>query len=356
MPLTFHSLPRAFVRVLAASWRDGHHVSLGLFRFLIPIVIAVKILTELGAIRYLALPLRPLMELVGLPAELGLAWAASMLVNIYSGIIVFLGLLPDLPTLTTGQATVFALMMLVAHSLVLETRIAGQCGLSMPVQLGLRLVMAVLAGLVMRGLCEATGALTSPAVIVLEPGPAPDGLAGWAWGEALNLAKIYLLVWGVMLLQRGLDFFRVSDLLGRLLHPVLRLLGISPRAAAVIIVGFGMGIIYGSGVIIKSAREGTLSRHDVFCAMSLMGIAHSLIEDTLLMALLGASLWGVLLVRLILALAAGVVINRVYERFSPTARRPDGMPSGAASAAPLAEASPNRPGRTDGAHSGDLLP
>lgn len=49
-----------------------------------------------------------------------------------------------------------------------------------------------------------------------------------------------------------------------------------------------------------------------------MGLAHSLIEDTLLMALLGASLWGVLLVRLLLALTAGVVINRVYERLTPS--------------------------------------
>ena len=52
---TLRSLPRAFARALAASWRDGHHVALGLFRFLIPIVVAVKILTEVGAIRYLAL-------------------------------------------------------------------------------------------------------------------------------------------------------------------------------------------------------------------------------------------------------------------------------------------------------------
>lgn len=346
MPYSLHTLPRAFLHALAASWRDGHHVALGLFRFLIPIVIAVKVLTEVGAIRYLALPLRPLMELVGLPAELGLSWAAAMLVNIYSGIIVFLGLLPELPALTTGQATTFALMVLVAHSLVLETRIAGQCGLSMPVQMGLRLLMAVLAGLVMHGLCAATGVLSAPAVIVLEPGPAPDGPAGWARGEVLNLAKIYLLVWGVMLLQRGLDFFRVSDLLGRILHPVLRLLGISSRAAAVIIVGFGMGLIYGSGVIIKNAREGTLTPHDVFCSMSLMGIAHSLIEDTLLMALLGASLWGVLLVRLLLALAAGVVINHVYERLTSTARCKDcSRPTtGADDAARTEWVDENRPG------------
>lgn len=316
------ALVRALVHALWGSWSDGNRVSLSLFRFLIPIVIGVKILTEAGVIQYLALPLRPVMHLVGLPAELGLAWAAAMLINIYSGIIVFLGLLPDLPALSVAQATTFALMVLIAHSLILETRIAGQCGLSMPVQLVLRLGMAVAAGLIMDGLCRATEALSSPAVIALEPGPTPSTLAGWAWGEALNLGKIYLLIWGVMLLQRGIDHFRVSDVLGRALHPVLRVLGISPRAAAIVIVGFSMGLIYGSGVIIKSAREGTLAPRDVFCAMSLMGIAHSLIEDTLLMALLGASLWGLLLVRLVLALAAGVIINLVYTRLTNQPRKP----------------------------------
>lgn len=313
---------RALIHALRGSWSDGNRVSLSLFRFLIPIVIGVKILTEAGVIQHLALPLRPVMHLVGLPAELGLAWAAAMLINIYSGIIVFLGLLPDLPALSVAQATTFALMVLIAHSLILETRIAGQCGLSMPVQLVLRLGMAVAAGLLMDGLCRATGTLSSPAVIALEPGPTPSTLAGWAWGETLNLGKIYLLIWGVMLLQRGIDHFRVSDLLGRVLHPVLRVLGISPRAAAIVIVGFSMGLIYGSGVIIKSAREGTLTPRDVFCAMSLMGIAHSLIEDTLLMTLLGASLWGLLLVRLVLALAAGVVINLVYTRLTSRPRKP----------------------------------
>ena len=84
-------------------------------------------------------------------------------------------------------------------------------------------------------------------------------MTGWVWGETLNLAKIYLLVWGVMLLQRGIDFFRVSDLLGRALHPVLRLLGISPRAAAVIIVGFGMGL---TRLLLAMEAEGALPALD----------------------------------------------------------------------------------------------
>lgn len=324
---SFASRLLALRGALIGSLRDGHRVSLGLFRFLIPIVLAVKILTEMGALDCLALPLRPIMTLTGLPAELGLAWAAAMLVNIYSGLLVFLSLAPGLPELSTAQMTTFGLMLLIAHSLVLETRIAGQCGLSMPLQLFLRLAMALLAGMLMHALTVSTGALSDPARIVLEAGSDPATPAEWAWGEILNLGKIYLLIWGVMLIQRGIDHFRVSDLLGRLLRPVLRMLGISARAATIIIVGFSMGLIYGSGVIIKNVREGSLTRHDAFCAMTLMGFAHSLIEDTLLLALLGASLWGLLLMRLLLALAAGVILSHVHRRFSPS----DSMAGGEAS-------------------------
>lgn len=324
----------AFWAALRDSWRDGNHISASLFRFLVPIVIAVKILTETGVIDYLAIPLRPVMSLVGLPAELGLSWAAAMLVNIYSGIIVFLSLAPSLPTLTVAQVTTFALMLLIAHSLILETRIAGQCGVSMMTQLCLRLVMAVLAGLGMYWICRLSGALGQPAVILLEGRP-PATLGQWALGEAFNLAKIYGLIFAVMLFQRGIDYFRISNLLGKLLYPVLRMLGIPAQAASIIIVSFFMGLIYGSGIIIKSAREGTMSRHDIFCAMTLMGLAHSLLEDTLLMMLLGASMWGVLGLRLVLALTVGVIINLLYNRFAPQKAKTSGTapsPAGGAQA------------------------
>ena len=52
---------------------DAVHVSCDFFKVLIPISIAMKILAELDWIRYLALPLEPVMQLTGLPADLGIA-------------------------------------------------------------------------------------------------------------------------------------------------------------------------------------------------------------------------------------------------------------------------------------------
>ena len=80
-----------------------------------------------------------------------------------------------------------------------------------------------------------------------------------------------------------------------------------------------MGLLYGSGILIKSAQEGSLSRRDVLCSVSLLGLSHSLIEDTILLALVGGSLWGLLGFRLLFTLVMGAFINAFYpalERFA----------------------------------------
>ena len=60
-------------------------------------------------------------------------------------------------------------------------------------------------------------------------------------------------------------------------------------------------------------------RRDVLCSVSLLGLSHSLIEDTILLALVGGSLWGLLGFRLLFTLVTGALINAFYpalERFA----------------------------------------
>lgn len=59
------------LKTLREVLMDAVHVSFDFFKVLIPISIAMKILAELDWIRYLALPLEPVMQLTGLPARSG---------------------------------------------------------------------------------------------------------------------------------------------------------------------------------------------------------------------------------------------------------------------------------------------
>jgi hypothetical protein len=119
------SLVRSGVSAVVDSARDAVKVSRELYTIMVPVIILVKILQELDLIRYLALPLKPLMTLVGLPAEMGLAWAAALLNSVYSGIIVFLQLAQSHgEPLTTAQVTTLGTMMLIAHALPIEGGVA----------------------------------------------------------------------------------------------------------------------------------------------------------------------------------------------------------------------------------------
>ena len=212
-----NSLPAA----IAACWHDGHHVALGIFRFLIPIVILVRVLEVSGLIPWLSMPMRPVMDLIGLPAELSLAWISCVLVSMYSGLMVLISLAPQLPELTVAQMTVFGVLVLIAHSLVLEVRIAGQCGVSMRFQFFLRLCSGILAAFLLHLVLDGFHLLQHKAVFLL----AAEESAGWGeWllQQTKTLAQMYVIICAVMLLQRFLDAFRISDLLGRLLGPVLR--------------------------------------------------------------------------------------------------------------------------------------
>ena len=297
---------------LAGAVRDAAQVSWSYFKILIPLTIVLEIILELGWLPLCSLPLKPLCLLTGLPPEYGVAWAAGLLVNLYSAMFVFVVILPQVAPPTVEQMTVFSLMMLIAHSLPLEGRIASQCGVSAWGQIFLRLFVAILTGFLLHLAASSIGLWNSPAVILFDPPPPPPGVYNWIWSEISKLCGVAVIIFLVMLLQRALRYFRIEEFIGRLLGPLLRQFGMRAEAATTVIIGFSMGLVYGSGVIIKETREGRLTHRDVFSAVTLISLSHALIEDTFLMGVIGASLWGTLGVRILVSCVICFLLSRLH--------------------------------------------
>src|SRR5690606_22422563 len=108
---------------------DLFGVYLTLLKVMVPALVAVRLLDEVGATAWVAVALSPLMALVGLPDEVAIVWAAAMLVNIYTGMVVFFDVVPSLG-LSVAQVTVLGAMILVAHSLPVEGAVARAAGSS----------------------------------------------------------------------------------------------------------------------------------------------------------------------------------------------------------------------------------
>jgi len=303
----------ALVRELAGCLRQAAKTSLVLFRIIVPIAIGVRLLEQAGAIDLLGRLLAPLMALVGLPGSMGLVWATTLVTNLYGGMVVFAGVAPGVG-LTVAQVTVLTTMMLVAHALPVEASIAQRAGTRFRTMVALRLAGALLLGALLNLGYALSATLQQPNRALWVPPPRDPSWAGWAGGEVRNLLCIFLVILTLMILMRLLERLGIINGLTRLLRPVLTLLGISARAAPLAIVGMTLGLTYGGGLIIQEARAGQLSRHDVFCALALIGLCHSFIEDTLLMLVIGGHLSGILVGRTLFALLVTLLIARVLRR------------------------------------------
>lgn len=287
---------------------------LHLYKIMIPVIITVKILQELEVIQYLAWPLKPFMTLVGLPPEMGLAWATALVNNIYSGIIVMFQLWADNP-LSTAQVTVLGAMILVAHGLPVEGEIARKSGAKLPFQLLSRVGGALILGMILNAVYSGTGFGTEPATLIMSSEKAlmasDKTLAQWAFSEGKNLVAIYFIILGLMVLLKILTALGVTGLMDKLLRPVLGAMGIGPKASAITVIGLTLGLSYGGGMIIVESKSGNIGKHDVFYSLTLMGLCHSLIEDTLLFLMVGAQFSGVFWGRLIFSIVAVAAVVRV---------------------------------------------
>lgn len=309
------------LEVPAAVWkqiREAAGVSFILFRIMIPVVVVVKILSELGLIKYIAAVFAPVMNLVGLPGEMGLVWATSFITNMYGGIVIFATIAPGLH-MSTAQMTVIACMIIVAHSLPVETSITRKTGVRIRFMVPFRLLCALLFGFILNGIYTLGGFFQGEGRIIWEASPGSDSLGSWAVSQLRNLAIIFLIVLVLIILMKILDRLGITRLMNRMLEPVLTSMGIGKSASTITILGMFLGISYGGGLIIRDANSGKLSSRDVFFSISLMGLSHAIIEDTLLMMSLGGNISGVLFARVIFTwiIISGLV--RLVSRISDAA-------------------------------------
>jgi hypothetical protein len=88
-----------------------------------------------------------------------------------------------------------------------------------------------------------------------------------------------------------------------------------PRTAALsVFVGLFIGIVSGSGVILQAAREENYSRATLTVLFVMVGICHSLFEETVLFVGVDANILVVAGARLITALLFAYLLGWILER------------------------------------------
>ena len=280
-------------RIRNSAWRgflSGLSTAWLLIKVMVPTMAVVQVLKVLGVLGFLAREAAPFMKYFGLPGEASLALLTGGLVNIYAAIAVAVNI-----PMTAKSMTVLAIMVLIAHNLIVETAVQSKTGTPAAIMLITRLSAACLAGLLFgRIVPEKGGTLLQN----LSHSQA-TGMKQVIMLNAISLAKIAAIVISLMILVEMFREFGLMDRLMSMLHWPMRVLGLDRKTAFVTAVGLVLGLAYGSGLIIEESRRNSLTKKEVLATNVFLGTNHALIEDSLVFAAVGANLVWIVIGRLI---------------------------------------------------------
>jgi len=109
-----------------------------------------------------------------------------------------------------------------------------------------------------------------------------------------------------------MEFLRVTGILRTLtkvVRPLTWAAGLPAQAGFTVMTSMTLGLAYGAGTVIAESRRGHLSKTEQFRTNVFIGTTHSLFEDTVLFLLVGASVFWIVVPRVIL----GCLAVRVFE-------------------------------------------
>jgi len=284
-----------------------------LLKIMLPALVVVRLLEQAGATDWLAYGLSPLMSSMGLPSELGLVWATAALTNIYTAMVVFYDVAGS-QTYSISEVSTLGVLILVSHALPIEGAVAKLLGVSWRFTILLRIVSAYLLGLMTFWTYQILQGGGEPALMLWQPATALGSVEvtwlNWGLEQLQVLASVLVILASLMALLRLLRWFGVEALLGTLLKPLMKLMTVNQSSANVTIVGLLLGLSFGAGLLIDESRSGRISKRDMQIVACFLGLCHSVIEDTLLILLLGASVVPILIGRTIFACVVIAILAR----------------------------------------------
>ena len=288
------------VKLIARTWlKRTFDTSWFLLKIMIPVSLFVALLGWSGLLEKIALLLRPLMRILGLPGEAALVYISGALLNNYSAIAVMSSM-----NLTLHDATILAVMCLISHNLVVETAVMKSLGSSATKMALLRVGVAIVAGALLNLVLPSSFAEVKLfASSSLSQSAFWPMLGAWAVSTLSLTGRIILYILILMLAQTVLEQFSLMEWLSRWLGWLMRVFGLDPSMSFLWIVINIVGYAYGAGIIKAARDEGRMSaaQGDLFNHHA--AISHSLLEDTMLYAAIGLPVFWLMVPRLVLSLA-----------------------------------------------------
>ena len=300
--------------IVQASIRESIISFWVMVKITIPIIVAIRLIESfIPIVQYLGLVLDPVMSLIGLPGEIGVAWAAAILIQPLPAFAIVAERWNEF-NLTIAQATIFGLLVLEVHAIFVEGRIAQLLGVRLWVTCVLRFGFAILLAAILDWFYKYFDILQQPATLfLLEPIKTDASWGQWIIFQVQSWTFFFLLLFGLIFLMKIIRILHIEKVLIYLLRPFLNFMGIHKSAGVVAVLGLILGLTFGAALIMNEHKSGKIPPKDLFLMVSLLGICHSLLDDTLLTMVFGAHISGILFARLIFAMIVISIFARILN-------------------------------------------
>lgn len=273
---------------------------------MLPIGLGVRLLDYYGFIADMSNYLQPVFEFIGLRGNLAIVFVTSIFVPLYGTIAV----MASLP-MTLREATLLALMCLIAHSLPVECAVTNKTGSPFLRMFSLRIIMAFVAAAILNIILPQSDAPFTLTENLVEFHSLTEVIKAWGISSINLTIIVVLIVTFLMILQRILIDFNGIEILSKPLKPLMKICGLPDNASFLWIVGNIVGLGYGSAIMIDMVKDGHISYKDANTVNWHLAICHSLLEDTILFTLIGINIWVILYTRIGLAIAV-VWIRKLF--------------------------------------------
>ena len=283
-------------KVLANIVHESSKIFWVLFKVILPVVIIIRLLELTGAIPYLSKFLEPLTSFIGIDGSLGLVWMAAILVNIYAGMAAFASL-QSIFDYSVAETTILGLIILIAHSLPIEVAIARKSRVSGLFNLLFRFINAVIAGKILNYIFIKFDLFNEKNQSILEIPEKITSNLDWLILQSKNFFIIFLIIFLIISTINILKFIGLWQFIINILRIPLSYLGMSEKVANIILIGLTLGISFGGGFLIEESKKNNISKKDILLSLSFLSLCHSIIEDTILILLLGSHISGILFFR-----------------------------------------------------------
>jgi hypothetical protein len=308
MKTTGSTMLDALKKAFRDSLKPTIKVSILMLKVFIPLSFITLLLRQLGVLDLLAPLFAPFMSLIGLPGEAAVTILAGFTNSIYAALATTAAV-----DLTPRQVTILGVVLGVAHSLFLETGIMVSLRMATMKIALFRLVVGVAAGIILNAVLPEIGGT------VVRPDVSADA---FSWINALLqvgtislqiVVIIFIITFSYELLTLWKGAARFRERMGFLSTTV----GMSDRAAAPWIAGFIIGITIGAAMLYQFNEKQQFSHKDACLISVFLSLAHAIIEDTVLFALIGGNIWWILLTRVLLAVLIVRILafGNLYRHF-----------------------------------------